>query len=260
MNIQQEIKNTTMVWKALFLREALTRLFGRRFSWFWLFAEPITHIAFFVWIFTFIRVRHIGGMESAIWLMIGMSAFFMFKRTATQSMNAVDSNQALFYYRQVLPVDAVLARALLESFLMTIEIILLITLATLFGFNFSPANLITIFGAYCGLWFFGLGFGLISSVLNGVIPDSAVAIKFLLTPLYFISGVILPIASIQNPYREWLMLNPVAHGIEAAREGFAPYYHSVPEMSLGYLWLSGLIAVGFGLVLHRNYSVKLVTQ
>ncbi len=254
------IKNTKQVWKALFLREALGRLFGARFSWFWLFAEPVTHIAFFAIIYSAFRMMHVGGIETVIWLMIGMSAFFTFNRTATQAMNAVDSNQALFYYRQVLPVDAVIVRAGLEGFLMAIIVVLLVAGALIFGFEISPENPLMIFSAFAGLWLFGIGFGLITSVVKGLIPEFSWIIKFLMMPLYFLSGVILPIASIHNPYRDWLMLNPIAHGVEAARLGFAPYYHSAPELDLLYLWLSALIAIGFGLLLHRNFSMKLVMQ
>lgn len=254
------LNNTKLVWKALFLREALSRLFGSRFSWFWLFAEPITHIAFFAFIFTVFRVRHVGGIKTAIWLMIGMSAFFIFKRTETQAANAVDSNQALFYYRQVLPIDAVIVRSLLEGFLMVIVIFLLILGSLLMGYEVYPNNPILIISAFTGLWVFGTGFGMITSVLKGLIPELSHVIKFLMTPLYFLSGIILPIASIHQPYREWLMLNPIAHGVETARLGFAPYYHSAPEVNLSYLWLSAIVLMTFGLMLHRNYAVKLVMQ
>jgi capsular polysaccharide transport system permease protein len=254
------IQNTRIVWKALFLREALDRIFGARFSWFWLFAEPVTHIAFFTFIFTVIRLRHVGGIETAVWIMIGMAAFFTFRRTAMQAMNAVDNNQSLFYYRQVQPVDAVLVRAGLEVFLMAIVVMLLVVGAMIFGYKISPENPLLILSAFASLWLFALGFGLIGSVIKGLVPEFNWVIKFLMRPLYFLSGIILPIASIQNPYREWLMLNPIAHGIEAARLGFAPYYHAAPELDLSYLWAWALIAVGFGLLLHRNYSQKLVMQ
>jgi capsular polysaccharide transport system permease protein len=260
MSQSLSIKNTKQVWKALFLREALGRLFGARFSWFWLFAEPVAHIAFFAFIFTVIRVRHVGGIETAVWLIVGMSAFFTFKRTATQAMNAVDSNQALFYYRQVMPVDSVLVRAGLEGFLMAILVILLVIGAMIFGLNVSPENPLLILSAFTSLWLFGIGFGLITSVIKGLIPEFSWVIKFLMMPLYFLSGVILPIASIHNPYREWLMLNPIAHGVEAARLGFAPYYHTAPELNLTYLWLSAILSIAFGLLLHRNFSMKLVMQ
>jgi capsular polysaccharide transport system permease protein len=34
------------VWKAMFLREALRRLFGARAAWMWVFLEPVYHTVF----------------------------------------------------------------------------------------------------------------------------------------------------------------------------------------------------------------------
>ena len=260
MTLSLSIKNTKQVWKALFLREALGRFFGARFSWFWLFAEPVTHIAFFAFIFSAFRLTHIGGIDVAAWLLIGMTAYFMFSRTATQTMNAINSNEALFYYRQVLPVDTVIVRALLEGFLMLIILVIIVLVAMIADLNISPSDPLMILGAYLGVWLFALGFGLIISVIKKIIPEFSHIITFLMTPMYFLSGVMLPISSIPMPYRELFMFNPIAHGIEAARLGFAPYYYSAPELDLSYLWTSALVLSGFGLLLHRHFSMKLVMQ
>jgi len=260
MPFSRSIKNTKLVWKALFLREALTRLFGGRFSWFWLFAEPVVHIAFLAFIYSVFRLTHIGGIEVAVWLLVGMTAYFMFSRTSTQAMNAINSNEALFYYRQVLPVDTVIVRAILEGFLMLIVLVLIVIVAMIADLNIAPEDPLMILSAYLGVWLFALGFGLIISVIKKMIPELSHIISFLMTPMYFLSGVMLPVASFAMPYREWLMLNPIAHGLEAARLGFAPYYHAVPELDLAYLWLSALLSIGFGLLLHRNFSMRMVMQ
>lgn len=260
MSQSLSIKNTKQVWKALFLREALGRLFGARFSWFWLFAEPVAHIAFFAFIFAAFRLTNIGGIEISSWLLIGMTAYFMFSRTSTQTMNAINSNEALFYYRQVHPVDTVIVRALLEGFLMLIILVLVVIVAMIADLKIAPENPLMILGAYLGIWLFALGFGLIISVIKKIIPEFSHVITFSMTPMYFLSGVMLPISSIPMPYREWLMLNPIAHGVEAARLGFAPYYHTAPELDLSYLWLSATLSIAFGLLLHRNFSMKLVMQ
>lgn len=47
-------------------------------------------------------------------------------------------------------------------------------------------------------------------------------LKILMLPLYLISGVILPLAAIPQPYLDLLLLNPIAHGLELARAGFFP--------------------------------------
>ena len=111
---------TWSVWRALLLRESLDRLFDMRAAWFWLLMEPVLHISFITFIFTVIRLRTVGGIDSSIWIVVGMLAFFTFRRTAIQVMYAVDSNKPLFAYRQVQPFDTSVARGVLEAFLMVL--------------------------------------------------------------------------------------------------------------------------------------------
>src|SRR3546814_13590799 len=79
-------------------------------------------------------------------------------------------------------------------------------------------------------------------------------------PLYFISGVMFPLASIPEPYREWLLLNPIAHGLEEARSGFAPYYHAAPGVSISYIYEFAFISIFIGLLLHRRFALRMVTR
>lgn len=251
---------TVAVWKALFLREAVYRLFGGRAAWLWLLLEPVVHIAFIMFIFTAVRMRVIGGIETPVWLMVGLLAFFMFRRTGTQAMNAIDSNRALFAYRQVKPVDTVLARAGLEGFLMVIVATVLFAAAALAGLSIVPADPLAVLEAFFGLWLLGLGYGLITSVASELVKELGKIVGLLMRPLYFMSGVLFPINIVPSPYREWLLYNPVAHGLEAARLGFAPYYHAVPELSVAYMYGFALVMVFFGLALHVRYATRLAAQ
>lgn len=251
---------TLSVWKALFLREALTRLFSRRAAWVWLLVEPVFHISYMLLIFTALRARTIGGVDTSIWLISGMTAFFMFRRTGSQAQNAISANQALFAYRQVKPIDPVLVRCALEGLLMVVVSIILFAGAGLFGHVIIPADPLMVLAGFLGLWLVGLGWGLITSVATELIPELATIISFLMMPLYYVSGVILPIAAIPQPYRDWLLLNPVVHGLEAARLGFAPYYHAVPELSMAYLYGFAMITIFLGLVLHQRFALRLIRQ
>lgn len=251
---------TLSVWKALFLREAVHRLFSSRAAWLWLLLEPVVHIVFLVFIFSVIRMRAVGGIDTPIWLMVGLLTFFMFKRTALQCMNAVGSNQALFAYRQVKPVDTVLVRAGLEGFLMLLVAVLLFSGAALVGLDIVPVDPLAVLEAFFGMWLLGVGFGLMTSVASELVAEVGKIIALAITPLYFLSGVIFPILVVPPPYRDWLMLNPLAHGLEAARLGFAPYYQAVPDTSVAYLYGCAMLAIFLGLALHVRYAPKLLTQ
>jgi capsular polysaccharide transport system permease protein len=248
------------VWKALFLREALSRLFSGRATWFWLLAEPVFHVTYMLVIFTIIRVRTVGGIDTTVWLMTGMLAFFMFRRTGTQVMNAISANQALFTYRQVKPVDTLLVRGGLEGILMIVVASILLAGAALLGHSVAPADPLAVIEAFLGLWLVGMGFGLVSSVASELVPELGRIINFVMMPLYMVSGVIFPLSAVPPPYRDWLLLNPVAHGLEAVRLGFAPHYHAVPELSIAYIYGFALVSIFLGLALHRRFALRLVTQ
>jgi len=251
---------TLSVWKALFLREAVSRISTGRAAWLWLLLEPLIHIGVLLIIFIIFRMRTVGGIDTTVWLMVGMMAFLTFRRTATQSQNAVDSNRGLFTYRQVKPVDTVLVRAVLEGFLAMIVALILFCAAAFWGASGLPYDPLSLLEAFLGLWLLGLGFGLITSVAGDLIPEVGNVIGFIMTPMYFASGVIFPVAQAPQPYRDWLLLNPILHGLESARLAFSPYYNAAPNLSIAYLYGFALTLIFLGLILHVRFSAKLVAQ
>ena len=257
--MMKEVRSTYYVWKALFLREILGRLFSGRASWFWVLMEPVFHVSYLMVIFTVVRVRTIGGIHTALWLACGMFTYFMFNRSGRQSAQALSANKALFAYRQVKPVDTVLVRAFTEAFLMVFVIVVLLLGLYLFGVHPLPQDPLAVLEGVFGMWLLGVGFGLVASVASQLVTELERILKFIMMPMYMVSGVILPLSMVPQPYREWLMYNPLAHGPEAVRLGFAPYYHAVPELSIPYMYGFALVVLFFGLALHRRFAQKLVT-
>jgi len=251
---------TLSVWQAIFLREALDRLFDMRAAWFWLLMEPVIHIGFITFVFSMIYVREVGGMDIFVWIMVGMLAFFLFRRTAVQVMHAADSNRPFFAFRQVKPFDAAIVRAGLEAFLMAIISGVILMAAALLGHRALPPNPLLVVQALVGLWLFGVGYGLIASVLMALAPEMKHILNILMMPLYLISGVIWPLVSIPPRYRDLLLLNPIAHGLELVRLGFGSYYHVVPGVSAGYLYAWVVASIFLGLLLYRRFAMQLVMQ
>lgn len=258
--MRSSLSITFSVWRAIFLREALDRLFDMRGAWFWLLVEPVCHIGFFAFVYGAIRMRSVGGIDYTIWILVGLLAFFLFRRTAIQVMYAVDCNRSLFAYRQVKPFDAAIVRAGLEAFLMTIVAAVILTIAFLLGHITIPSDPLLVMLAILGLWLFGLGFGLIASVLIVLVPELEHILNIIMLPLYIISGVIWPLSSIPQPYRNLLMFNPIAHGLEAVRIGYVAHYHAVAGVSLGYLYAWAVVYIFIGLALYRRFALKLVMQ
>ncbi len=218
------------------------------------------HVSYLLYLYTVIRARTIGGIDVMLWITLGMLGFFLFRRTATQAMNAVGANRSLFAYRQVKPVDTVLVRSFLEAVEMTLVIFIMLFGLAVLGRNIIPSNPLLLIQAMTGLWLLGLGLGLMTSVATELFLEFGRIFSMAMMPLYMLSGVILPLTGIPQPYREWLLYNPVAHGVELARLGFADHYHAAEGIHLGYLYACALVLVFAGLVLHRRFALKLVTQ
>lgn len=254
---RSSVKIIYETWKALFLRAAVNSLSGSRTAWFWLLVEPIAFIVLLMWVFTALRVRTIGGIDTAIWVMAGVLSFLVFRRAAVQSMMALVGVNKLFTYPQIRPVDPVLVAASLEGFLMLIVTVILLAGAWMYGLDVIPDDPLAVMEALLGLWLLGVGFGLVGSVANKLMPPIGAVMSFTMRPLYFLSGVMFPVTLIPYPYLDWFKLNPLVHGLEAARLGFAPYYYVSSDLSISYLYGWAIATIFFGFALHVRYANQL---
>ena len=251
--------NTIVVWKALFLRESLDRFFGNRAGWAWLIIEPSIHIAFMCWVWSMLRHNTMGGIDMVVWIIIGMISFFLFRRTAVQTLHARDCNKAFFMFRQVRPFDVAISRATVEAFSMFFISLVIILITLLIGRKIIPEDPLSLLFALLALWLLGLGYGLITSIGMRLIQDLGHIFQIIMMPLYLVSGVILPVTSVPYPYRNWLLYNPLVHGIELARLGFFTNYNTL-DVSFFYLysWVFILISIGMGL--YKLLETRMVMQ
>lgn len=236
---------------ALMLREAQSRLNGRWSSLFWLAFEPLAHIVLLLLIFGGLRDRMVPGVNLVAWLVWGLLPFFVFKALALKLMEAIEVNRALFVYRPVQPIDAVIARAVLEGLLAAAVYGLLLFAMLWMGLPVWPeAFLETLF---LGFLFLGMGFswGLLFAVLTTGYEKVRLFIRLSFFPLYLLSGVILPLSSLPADLRSWLMLNPLAHLVEAIRGSAVVGYAPVPETSLAYPAAYLLTSLAIGLLIYR---------
>ncbi len=257
---RSSISITLSVWNALFLREAVSRLSTSRAAWAGLLLGPVIHITFMVVMFTFVRMRTMSGIDIAVWLIVGVLFYNLFKNTSQQVKNGLGANQALFTYRQVKPIDALLVRAAMEASLSIVIIIIISFGATLFGIDLFPDDPLAVLIAFFGMWLMGLGWGLLCSVIFKLTPELGKVVDIITGPMYLLSGVILPIAHMPPFIREWLVYIPMAHGLEAARLGASSYYHAFPELDIAYLYEFALTTIFLGLGLHKRFARKLVTK
>lgn len=261
---------TFSVWRAMFLREALDRLFEARAAWLWLLAEPIIYILLHAFGFETFHIHVVGGIGINMWIIAGFIGFLLWRRTWTQVLHGIDCNRAFFAYRQVKPLDVAVIRAVLELFLMLPVSIVLIVIAIAAGHAISPDLLnpvwlpqdpLMVIASIIGLWLLGLGFGLVTSVAMSFIPEMDHIFKLFYLPLFYVSGALFPLVLfVPGPYQYIFTANPVVNGLELVRLGFLPTYRTLPGISLGYLYVWALGLILLGLALYKRFSRKLVMR
>ncbi len=202
----------------------------------------------------------ISGVDGGLFITTGVLGYLITQHTAMRSKEAINANAALFTYRQVLPVDTVLVRAALEAVLLTISALFLLTGLGLLGYNVIPRDFLGVTMAFAMLWLAGIGLGLVLSVAGGLFPEVGKVTDMLFRPLYFVSGVMYPPSAIPPAYQDWLLLNPLVHGIELIRAAFFPQYHTVSGVSVTYIAGFTMVTMCLGLALHVRFATRLAAQ
>ena len=249
---------TRSVWTALFLREALGRVTAARFAWFWMLIEPLVHVTLLVLVRELLgRVRLITNAEFIPWLLVGITTFLLFREGMTRSIGAIDANKGLFSYRQIKPVDPVLVRSVLEGLLKSLVFIILLGGASLLGYDILPFDPLGAIFIWLSVWLLGASVGFVVSVVGALVEEIGRVIKMLMFPLYFLSGVMFPLQVFPHSIQQYLLYNPVAHGLESIRLRFFEGYHTIDGISFLYLYYWIFAAAALGLALHVKFASRL---
>lgn len=234
---------------ALVLRELKARAGGHWLGLMWLVFEPMAHMLVVLSLFTFVRHFTQAGLEVPVFLVTGMMPFFMFRNVALRVGDSVPANRGLFNYRQVRPADTMVSRALVEVALSSAVYLALLAMLGWLGFQWWPERPLELIGASVLLLALAFGLALVIAVATLRRPKVRSLVGLVFFPLYLLSGVIFPVASLSPEIREWLFYNPVLHYIELMRECFIADYPRMPELDLGYAaqWTLGTLALGLAL-------------
>jgi capsular polysaccharide transport system permease protein len=127
------------------------------------------------------------------------------------------------------------------------------------GFEALPPRPVELAGALALAVTLGFGLGLLFAALSSVAPDTKTVIRVLFIPLYFLSGVLLPISRFPDEWVRWLALNPVLHLVELVRVTAIAHYEPMQYLSLEYVGGLAIVSIFLGLALYRLRYLARVT-
>lgn len=244
---------------ALVVRDLRARVEGRWLGLLWMLFEPLAHMLVIIGVLGARSNLFLVNVDYPVFLITGLLPFFLFRNLAIKLPSSIGANRSLFAYRQVLPIDALAARAIVEVSLYSAVYIVALALLGWMGYHATPRAPIELIAVSLVLLSLGAGLGLLFSVITHQRPKVTAVIGLIFYPLYFVSGVIFPLHNLAPNIRSWLLLNPVLHLVELSRLYFIPNYTAVPGISLAYPAAWALVVAALSMSLYRVYRFRFLT-
>ena len=220
MSVAKGWKKQKSVLVALFLRELKARFTSGQGGLFWTFFQPFFMVVIFLLMHLFMRGSSAdaeSAKHEAIFLTVGFVPFFLFRNLLNGSAGAFRANRNLFVYRHVKPIDTIIARVIVETFIYSIIIAIFIVVGLYFGVDIVPKNLVMVTIAYIWFLLFGTAWGILVAVGSTFYDSIGKVVGFLTFPLLFLSALFYSIESVYRKSPEvatMLLYNPLVHFME----------------------------------------------
>jgi lipopolysaccharide transport system permease protein len=226
---------------------------------FWILVQPVLTMLLYWVIFARIVKVSTGGVPPLVFYLSGIICWNFFSDCLSGTMYTFINNSAVFskvwFPRLLIPISVVLAHGVR----LLVQLILFFFLYAFFyvrgevpapgaGWLLLPVVLVL-----TGM--FGLGVGLILSVITARYRDLDHSLQFLLRLWLFASPVFYPAQLISGRIGFFLWLNPLTPLIEA----FRVFCFRQPVVHAGYFWVTGgmvLIVLALGIAFFKRHEIS----
>ena len=245
---------------ALTLREMMDRVGGQWVGAVWTLVEPLAHVLFIVTIMGFFRGPLVPGIEYPVFLAAGLIPFFFFQKLVTRLIDCIDANRGLMAYRQVKPIDALVARGLVETLMNLVVYGVTLLILGWLGFHVLPGLPLEMMGINLLTCLMGLSIGVLFAVVGNNRPRLRAVMRLVFMPLYLLSGVIFNLHTLPREVLDWLLWNPVLHLVDLSRHSFIPGYRPVDGVTVFYPAAWTVVCAALALSLYRVNRQRLLAS
>ena len=238
------------IW-SLALREIQAMQGKLRIGYLWQLIKVALGIGIFWAVRALLRAaKSPGGMHLALFILLGIVAWFIFSEIVRRSLSIVPSNRALLTFPQITPLDMYLSHALVAWGTHIIVAAIFLLAFTLVNIPFHIYDPVTVLVASLGLGAFSLGLGLVIGSLVPYVPMLGEIVPMLLRIMFFTSGIFFSPRYFPG-IGELLMWNPLANFIELIRGAFL-FQHPEDHIKIGYITVLTFVFLALGLLLERH--------
>jgi capsular polysaccharide transport system permease protein len=244
--------------RAFLLREFKNRYLSTRLGFVWGLVDPMITVGFFLMMKVIVRGRNapIYGSPALLFFSWGVTTFFMWQHAQRACTGVCDSSRGLFNFRQIKPIDIMIARALLECLELAAALAAFLCVFSYVGLQITvkdPAMLVVLFVV---IFITGLSVGLLFEVYGTVYRELRKFFAFIMRPMMFISGLYFSMASLSQKALPYFWWNPVFHLVDLVHGCTLPAYES--PASLAYVLGFDLVVLTTALASYRRYMHELL--
>jgi capsular polysaccharide transport system permease protein len=234
-----------VIW-ALFLRETKTRFGVYKLGLVWAFVEPLLSTIVIGLMFGFFLQRSVPDIPYPIFVLAGFVPFRLFSNLITSNLQALGANQGLLIYRQVKPLDPLLARVLMETVFYGLAFTGFLLACHAFGLTAEFDRTLDIVLAWSCLVMMGSGLAILFGVLARFFPEVEKIMPIILRLSFFLSCVLYPLTAMPQQSWKYFKLNPLVVVIESIRECLFSGY-GTRDLSMGYAFVCSVALLAIGL-------------
>lgn len=235
---------------ALMLREMATSYGRSVMGYLWAIVEPVAALALLSVVFSLFLRSPALGTNFPLFFASGFLVFGIYSGVGNDVARAVQFSRPLLEYPAVTPLDAILARFLL-NYLTHLMVISIILTGIILAYDLRVVmDLQRTILALAVAGAFALGVGTFNCYLFVAFPSYVHVWAILNRPMFLLSGVLFLFDSVPQPFRDMLWYNPLVHIVGLMRSGvYATYDASYASVT----YVLGLALLLFMAGLYMQY-------
>lgn len=237
---------------ALILREMSTKYGRNPGGYVWAILEPAVGILFLTMIFSLVLRAPPLGINFAIFYATGLVPFLMFTSVSLSVAQGLNYSKQLLAYPRVTIVDALVARFSLNMLTEMLVGYLIISAILLWAETQTILDLPKIALAVAMVAALAAGIGTLNCFLIMRFPIWQSVWGVLTRPLVLLSGVLFIPDDVPEPFRTYMLWNPLVHPIGQMRDAFYLNYNG-DYISPTYVFMVAGITGLIGLLFLRRY-------
>jgi capsular polysaccharide transport system permease protein len=244
---------------ALFLREIQTRFGTKKLGYFWAIFDAMLMVMIFAGLKSAVSENSMGSVDFPVFLASGFLAFFLWKNIVNRSIGAFSSNQALFNYVQVKPIDTIITRFLIELLVSSIATLIFLAIGLYFDFDIRVENFNMVMLAVAWLSLFGFSIGLFTAIVGTFYETFTKIATVIMTPLLFISAIMYTVDSLPPLLREIVLYNPLVHFMEMIHGNYFVGLNTL-YVDYEYMFYWTFVPLFLGLYFYTKAEKKIISS